>query len=284
MKESNNQEIWRDLCSEYYKSALSPGANLSKIKDHRVILWFDTNRDDDIKIEVSSNVSASAIRLVSDIRTCSNDSLAAYRSSKAEARRTAHMWASRERKAATLRLVREMSAATRAGAEMQKLVEYCRCVDKDASLLSTTRGLVAWIRAMVGQKEITVCFKVRHIETLSERPQEVQKVFLGLLSSLGATCVETGRETEEESNGGLVFAATALCVSDDSLRRLAKYASRRVSRCCGAKFDFSTPSPAHDAAFVMGSPVSRGRTNQGGEKDDFSKFVDNRLHALCPIL
>ena len=98
MVDNTSHEIWRDLCRDYYKAALQPGANITQIRDHVVISWFDTNTNDDINIDSSRNVSSSASRLISDIRNASKDDLIAYSALKAEARNEAHKLAAVERK------------------------------------------------------------------------------------------------------------------------------------------------------------------------------------------
>ena len=130
MAEKNSYELWRDLCSNYYKATLQSGANITQIRDHVVITWFDTNTGDDINIDSYRNISASASRLVFDIRNASKDDLTFYIALKAEARNEAHKLASRERKVTTLNLTSKVMASTRVGMEMQSLIEYCRCVKR----------------------------------------------------------------------------------------------------------------------------------------------------------
>ena len=289
MKSGHNSatslQVWRELCREYYKAALAPEAVIADIRDHVVICWFDTSTGSELHIDDKSNVSASAAGLVTviqDIRA-DKEKLAAYNDIKKEVRNTAHTQAAGERKAATVRLAREMATATKEGDMMQSLMEWLAFLDKDLSLLSITRGLVAWLSAIVGHKQINTSLKVPHVETLSERPKEVQQALFALLFALGATMENAGQGQEEEGGAGLVFEG-GVSVSDYTLRRLAKYASRRALRHCSQHFDFHAPSSA-DAAIVVHSALgARERTNQDGQLDELWTFIDNRLHVLCPIL
>ena len=134
-----------------------------------------------------------------------------------------------------------------------------------------------------GAQGINTSLKVPHVETLSERPKEVQQACRPALL-LGATIENAGQELEEEGGGaGLVFEGD-VSVSDYTLRRLAKYASRRALRHCSHDFDFHAPSPADAAIVIYSSMGVRKRTNQDGQLDDLWTFVDNRLNILCPIL
>ena len=114
----------------------------------------------------------------------------------------------------------------------------------------------------------------------------MQEAFLTLLSSLGATCVETGQEAEEGRGEALLFSVSVLSVSDDSLRRMVRYTTRQLSGHCDAKFDVLMPDPANDAAFVVDSPVlgAGKRTNKNGQQDGLLTYIDNRVHTLCPVL
>ena len=158
MKSGHNSEIlqmWRELCREYYKAALAPEAVIADIRDHVVICWFDTSTGSELHIDDKSNVSASAARLVTVIQgiRADKEKLAAYNDIKKEVRNMAHIQAARERKATTVLLAREMAKATKKGDMMQSLMEWLAFLDKDPSLLSITRGFVAWISAIVGHKE-----------------------------------------------------------------------------------------------------------------------------------